>query len=67
MKILQINTIAGSGSTGRIVIDILKTIQSHGDEGVIACAIDETNEHDKPYIYKVGGQRNPRLAHALAA
>lgn len=67
MKILQINTIAGSGSTGRIVIDILKTIHAHGDEGIIACAIDDTNEQNKPYIYKVGGSRNPRPVHAVAA
>lgn len=36
MKILQINTVCGTGSTGRIAIDIYKTLEEQGHECVIA-------------------------------
>jgi len=40
MKILQINTVYGIGSTGRIVADIDKTLKEHGYEGYIAYGYD---------------------------
>lgn len=36
MKILQINVVCGVGSTGRIAVDLNKTIHSHKHEGLIA-------------------------------
>ena len=35
MRLLQINSVAGVGSTGRIAADIQKTIQTFGHEGLI--------------------------------
>ncbi len=36
MRILQISTVCGSGSVGRILVDIYHTIEKNGDEGIIA-------------------------------
>lgn len=36
MKVLQINTVSGKGSTGRICVDIAKTLEPYGVETVIA-------------------------------
>ena len=36
MKVLQISTVCGSGSVGRITVDIYHTLKSCGDEGLIA-------------------------------
>ncbi|MGN1161927.1 MAG: glycosyltransferase, partial [Candidatus Fimenecus sp.] len=36
MKILQINSVCGFGSTGRIAVQIQKTVEQNGGEGVIA-------------------------------
>ena len=67
MKVLQINTIVGAGSTGRIVEDILEMVIKHGDDGRIACAIDNSSEKLSGKIYKIGGRKNVRLSHAIAS
>lgn len=36
MKVLQINTVCGSGSVGRITVDIVHALEAQGDEGRIA-------------------------------
>lgn len=36
LKILQINTVCGSGSVGRIAVDIYHTLEKNGDKGMIA-------------------------------
>ena len=36
MKVLQINTVCGSGSVGRITVDIVHALEEAGDEGLIA-------------------------------
>lgn len=36
MKVLQINTICGSGSVGRITVDIVHALEEQGDEGMVA-------------------------------
>lgn len=67
MKVLQINTIVGTGSTGRITEDILKMIIKHGNDGRIACAIDNSSGELSEKIYKIGGRKNVRLSHAVAS
>lgn len=39
MKVLQINTVCGRGSTGRIATDLLKCLKENGDFGKIAYGI----------------------------
>ncbi|MBS6396761.1 MAG: glycosyltransferase [Clostridiales bacterium] len=36
MKVLQISTVCGSGSVGRITVDIYHTLEKNGDSGIIA-------------------------------
>lgn len=36
LKVLQISTVCGSGSVGRITVDIYHTLEHNGDEGLIA-------------------------------
>lgn len=36
LKVLQISTVCGSGSVGRIMVDIYHTLEKNGDEGIIA-------------------------------
>lgn len=36
LKVLQISTVCGSGSVGRIVVDIYGALERNGDEGLIA-------------------------------
>jgi len=36
VKVLQINTICGSGSVGRIAVDIVHTVEAAGGEGMVA-------------------------------
>ena len=36
MKVLQINTVCGSGSVGRITVDIVHALEAAGDEGMVA-------------------------------
>lgn len=38
MKVFQINTVCGSGSTGRIAVNLAKMLEKHGDESIIAYA-----------------------------
>ena len=39
MKVLQINTVCGRGSTGRIATDLLSCLKESGDTGIIAYGI----------------------------
>lgn len=36
MRVLQISTVCGSGSVGRIVVDLYRMVEENGDEGLIA-------------------------------
>lgn len=44
MRILQINTVYGIGSTGRIAVDIDRTLKEQGHEGYIAYGYDYKNK-----------------------
>ena len=51
MKVLQINTICGSGSVGRITVDIVHALEAAGDEGMIAFGRREAPEGVKTYKF----------------
>lgn len=51
MKVLQINTVSGKGSTGSICVDIANTLESMGVETVIAYGHGEPNYKR---TYKIG-------------
>ena len=54
MKILQINTVCGIGSTGRIVTDIHKMLIGQGHESIIAYGRRESNIIKIIYRLKLG-------------
>ncbi len=44
MKVLQINTVCGTGSVGRITTDIVHALEAQGDEGLVAFGRRSTPE-----------------------
>lgn len=49
MKIFQINSTCGFGSTGRIAVDILKELEKNGGEGIIAYGRNSAPENVNSY------------------
>lgn len=47
MKVLQVNTVCGSGSVGRIVLDLYQVIEKKGNECLIAYGRDSAPDHIK--------------------
>ncbi len=54
MKVLQINSVCGVGSTGRIATDIHNTLLAEGHESYIAYGRDEPKYIDVKYTLKIG-------------
>ena len=52
MKIIQINTVCGHGSTGSIAVDIATGLRKKGDKCYIAYGQGSSNYSDS---YKIGG------------
>ena len=59
MKIFQINSTCGYGSTGRIAVDILKEIEANGDEGIIA--FGRNSAPQDVVSYKIGSETLVKL------
>ncbi len=55
MRVLQINSVAGIGSTGRIVVDLSKTMSARGIENIILYGDQMSNY---PLATKIGSQLN---------
>jgi len=53
MKIVQINTVCGKGSTGRIAVDIANAAEKYGHECYIAFGYGSTDYHR---AYKIGNK-----------
>ncbi len=51
MKVFQINTVYGTGSTGRIVAGLKHLLEKRGDTCVAACGRGDTQDED---TYKIG-------------
>ena len=51
MKVLQINTVCGSGSVGRITVDIVHALEEAGDEGLIAFGRRQAPESVRAYKF----------------
>lgn len=56
MRILQINTVCGIGSTGRICTDLLETLQNKGDECYICYGRDTPPEKYKQFAKRVNNK-----------
>lgn len=60
MRVLQINAVNKTGSTGRNVYEIVQYMNEHGDEGFVATAVAGGEEHE----YVIGTQYDHKI-HAL--
>lgn len=66
MKVLQINSVCGIRSTGRICTDIAEVLRERGDECVIAFGREQVPEKYKDISYRIGSDTDVKL-HALCS
>lgn len=64
MKILQINSVCGFGSTGRIAVQIQKTVEQNGGEGIIA--FGRGDAPDGVNSYKINSDIDVKIHGALS-
>ena len=64
MKVLQINSTCGVGSTGRIAVDIYDTLLRSGDSGLIAFGRGENTSYAN--AFKIGNDIHIKLHGALS-
>ena len=65
MRILQINAVYKTKSTGRIVMEMHKYFQSKGIESYVAYATENTDCSKDPNVFRIGNTLDHKL-HALA-
>lgn len=58
MKVMYINTVCGVGSTGRIVCDMLDTVEKNGGEGIVVYGYGNALRVPEKADYKIGGNYN---------
>ena len=61
MKVLQINSVCGIRSTGRICTDLADVLMKHGHECRIAYGREDVPEKYKPIAYRIGSETDVRL------
>ncbi len=66
MKVLQLNTVSGISSTGRIATDIAQMLESKGSESKIIYGIGNSPEHLQKYGYKIGSDFSVHLHSAIS-
>ena len=66
MKVLQINSVCGIRSTGRICTDIADVLHQGGDECSIAYGRESVPEKYRNIAVRIGTDRHVKL-HALAS
>ncbi len=64
MKVFQINSTCGYGSTGRIAVQIQKEVENNGGEGIIA--FGRNNAPDGVNSYRIGSDLDVKLHGALS-
>ena len=66
MKVLQINSVAGIRSTGRICTDIADVLKKRGDECIIAYGREDVPEKYRDISFRIGNDSDVKL-HALSS
>jgi len=66
MKVFFVNAVCGTGSTGRIVTDLLHTLRAQGHDGKIAFGVGEAKNVSPGDAVKIGGKLNYYLHNALS-
>jgi hypothetical protein len=57
MKVLQINSVVGIRSTGRICTDIADVLKKRGDECIIAYGREDVPEKYRDISFRIGSDR----------
>lgn len=65
MRVLQVNAVYKTRSTGRIAMEMHKFFQSRGIDSYVAYASVNTDESHDPNVFKIGNDLDHKL-HALA-
>ena len=65
MRILQVNAVYKTKSTGRIVMEMHRYFKAHGIESYVAYATENTDTSNDPDVFKIGNTLDHKL-HALA-
>ena len=58
MRIVEVNSICGKGSTGRIAMQIAQLLRESGDDAIVAYGRDKTSY---PHAYRIGGTLSNQL------
>lgn len=66
MKVLQINTVSGISSTGRIASDIAELLIASGNDCRIAYGIEPCNANYKAISYRIGSKLSVKLHSAIS-
>lgn len=66
MKVMQINTVCGRGSTGRIATDLLSCLKENGDSGMIAYGIGPMLNAKPEETYNIDTKTEYYLHNALS-
>lgn len=66
MKVLQINSVCGIRSTGRICTDITAVLKEDGNECVIAYGREDVPEKYRDMAFRIGGDLDVKLHAALS-
>ena len=64
MRVLQVNAVYKTKSTGRICMEIHNYLQSKGIESYVAYATENTDKSNDPNVFKVGNVFDHKL-HAI--
>ena len=65
MRVLQINAVYKTRSTGRIAMEMHKFFQRQGIESYVAYATTNTDDSNDPNVFRIGNILDHKL-HALA-
>ena len=61
MKVLQINSVCGTGSTGRIATDIADLLLEHGHDCRIAYGRGAVAEKYRPLAFRIGSELDNKI------
>lgn len=61
MKVLQINSVCGTGSTGRIATDIADLLLEHGHDCRIAYGRGAVAEKYQPLVFRIGSELDNKI------
>ena len=65
MKVMQINTVCGSGSVGRIMVDLIHALEAEGGHGIAAFGRREAPFGLETYKFGTNGDMGVHVLHTF--